>query len=172
MSPAERKAVFVVAHHAYREEELEQPRAALERAGFAVDVASSALAPARGMHDGSCFPDLLYSAIRLDDYAALVFVGGDGAAEFFGDHTAHRLAREAVRAGKVVGAICFASSILANAGLLEGREATGYPTREEHLRSRGVRYTGAPVTVSGPIVTGRGPEDARAFGEALARALS
>ncbi len=166
-----KRVVFIIAHHGYREEELEQPRRALRRAGAKVLVASSALSPSLGMHEGTCAPDLLYSAIRLEEVDALVFVGGTGATEYFDDRTAHRLVREAVERELVLGAICFAGSTLANAGVLEGLRATCYPTREEHLRSRGVVTTGEGVTVSGGIVTGRGPEDAKAFGAALVRAL-
>ena len=43
---------------------------------------------------------------------------------------------------------------------------------EAHLRERGARPTGEAVTVSGPVVTGRGPEDAKAFAAALVARLS
>lgn len=166
------RAVLVIAHHGFREEELDAPRAALAAAGVAVRVASSSLAPATGMNGGQATPDLLYCAVRPEDVDALVFVGGTGAAEFFHDRTAHRLAREALRAGKVVGALCYASSVLAEAGLLEGRPATGWPSREGHLRARGAAWTGAAVTVDGRVVTGRGPDDAAAFGQALVAAMT
>lgn len=166
-----RRAVLIVAHHGYREEELDLPRRALEAAGVVCEVASSSLAPATGMQGGQVQPDRLYSAVEVDRLDALVFVGGTGAAEYFPDRTAHRLAREAAARGKVVGAICYAGSILAGAGLLEGRQATAWPTREAHLRSQGALWSGAPVTTAGKIVTGRGPEDAAAFGAALVAAL-
>jgi protease I len=172
MSLTGKRLVLVIAHHGYREEELDEPRRVLERAGALVTVASSSLGAAQGMSGGTCQPDLLYSAVQTDDLDALVFVGGTGAAEYFPDHTAHRLAREVAQQEKVLGAICFGSSTLANAGVLEGLKATCYPTREVHLRSKGAITTGEAVTVTGKIVTGRGPEDARAFAEALVAALA
>ena len=167
-----KRAVLVVAHQGYREEELEEPRRLLSKAGVEVRLAASSLSPCQGMRGGSCMPDLLYSAVRVADLDALVFVGGEGATEYFDDHAAHRLAREVVDAEKLLGAICFAGSTLANAGVLEGLRATCYPTREHHLRERGVVTTGEAVTVSGTIVTARGPEDARAFAQVLVAALS
>lgn len=161
------RALLVIAHDGFREEELEAPRRALEAAGARVRVASSSLGPARGAGGGQATPDVLYCAVRPDDLDLLVFVGGEGAAEYFFDHTAHRLAREALQAGKLVGAQGYASSILAEAGLLEGRPATAWPTREAHLRARGAAFTGAPVTVDGRVITGRGPHDAPAFAQAL-----
>jgi len=163
---------LVVAHRGFRETELLEPRARLERDGASVLIASSSTAPAQGMEGGECYPDVLYSALQATRLDGLVFVGGTGAAEYFADRTAHRLIGDAVEAGKVVGGICFAASTLANAGVLEGRPATCAPAREAHLRSRGAVVTGAPVTVSERVVTGRGPDDAQAFADALASALA
>jgi protease I len=42
--------------------------------------------------------------VRMMD--AVVFVGGPGARTFFSGSTAHRIAREANHAGKIVAAIC------------------------------------------------------------------
>jgi protease I len=136
-----------------------------------VRLASSSLAPATGMGGGQRLPEVLYCAVRPADLDALVFVGGTGAVEYFHDRTAHRLAREALQEGKVVGALCYASSVLAEAGLLDGRPATGWPSREAHVRERGGVWTGAPVEVAGRVVTGRGPDDAPAFARALVDAV-
>jgi protease I len=168
---SDKRAVFVVAFRNFRDEELLEPKAALEAEGAKVLVASSALGTAEGMLGARVAPDLLYTAVRVDDLDALVFIGGEGAAEYWDDRAAHKLAREAQAKGKVLGAICFAPSTLANAGLLEGRKATCYSTRKGHLQSRGAIVTGEPATRDGRLVTGEGPAAAKAFGAALVEAL-
>ncbi len=90
---------------------------------------------------------------------------------FFDDADAHALARGVLDSGGIVSAICIAPSVLAHAGLLEGVSATAFPSQEADLREHGALWTGASVTVDGPIVTGNGPEAAHEFGTALADQL-
>jgi protease I len=165
-----KRAFFVIAHRGFRDEELLEPKSVLEAAGVRCAVASSALGPALGMLGARVQPDLLYTAIP-SDADALVFVGGEGASEYWDDRTAHRLAREALTGGRVVGAICFGPSTLANARLLEGRNATAYASRKGHLVAQGARWSNDAVVRDGSLVTANGPEAARAFGEALLAAL-
>jgi len=67
------------------------------------------------------------------------------------------------RHGKVIGAICIAPSILANAGILSGKYATCFHSEEENLKKKGARVTGELVTQDSTLVTGRGPEAAQEF---------
>ena len=169
---AGKRAAFVIAFRGFRDEELLEPRAALEAEGVKVLVASSALGTAEGLLGARVEPDLLYTALRVSELDALVFVGGEGAAEYWEDRAAHKLAKEAQASGKLLGAICFAPSTLANAGLLEGRRATCFATRRGHLQAKGALVTGEPATRDGRLVTGEGPQAAKAFGAALVEALS
>lgn len=65
-------------------------------------------------------------------------------------------------------AICLAPVTLANAGLLEGKRATVYPSAKSFLKWKGATYTGNPVEVDGNIVTANGPEVAEEFAQAVA----
>jgi protease I len=113
--------------------------------------------------------DVAIAEVDGGAYDVVVFVGGRGSADLFDDADAHRIAREAVAADTVVGAICIAPSILAHAGLLGGRRATAYRDQKGDLVAHGATWTGEQVTVDPPFVTGNGPEAAAAFGDAVAR---
>src|SRR5580704_3251791 len=146
-----KRVVFVVAFRGFRDEELLEPRQLLEAQGAQVRIASSALGTAEGMLGASVTVDLLYTAIRIEQLDALVFIGGEGAAEYWDDRAAWKLAREAQAREKVLGAICFAPSTLANAGLLEGRRATCFPTRRGHLATKGAIVVPEPALRDGRL---------------------
>ena len=71
----------------------------------------------------------------------------------------------------LLAAICIAPSILANAGLLEGKKVTSYSSEASNIKSKGANYTSRPVEQDGKIITADGPGSAKAFGKAIAEAL-
>lgn len=56
--------------------------------------------------------------------------------------------------GKLIAAICAAPSVLAKLGILEGKQATCYPTFKQFL---GESYVGGLVVESKNIITAKGP---------------
>jgi protease I len=171
MAAEGKKVVLIIAHENFRDEEFLEPKAVLESNGVEVTVASSSMGPARGMLGAVAEPDTLIDDISVSDYDAVVFVGGSGSSEYFNNPTAHSIAQEAAASGKLLGAICIAPSTLANAGLLEGRKATSYPSEEGNLKSKGATFTGSGVEIDGKIITSDGPSSAEQFGQALLDAL-
>jgi protease I len=163
--------VMIIASSMFRDEELFETRAELERLGHRVIVASRKTDICIGNRGGQALPDLAIASIRRQEQDALVFVGGGGASEYFDDGSIHRLAREFLEDGKVVGAICIAPVILANAGLLKGRKATVFPSGSDELIRHGAVYTAEPVTIDGRIVTGNGPQSSVQFARALSEVL-
>jgi deglycase len=166
-----RRALFVLPPENFRDEEYLEPRAALEREGLAIDVASSVRTPVRGMLGHEVRPDLLLSDVDVDRYEAVVFVGGGGARLLWESPLAHAVARRAAARGKVLASICMASGTLARAGVLAGRRATGFPCAADTLRSGGATYSTDAVVIDGSLVTGKEPASAALFADALARAL-
>jgi len=167
-----KRVVMVVGADGFRDEELEEPRSILESYGADVSVACSRPGPARGMLGGTAEPDLLLEDVDVEEFDALVFVGGAGAREYWDDPVAHALARKAIAGGKVVAAICLAPVTLARAGLLKGKRATVYPSERGRIEEAGARYVEAEVVVEGKVITASGPQAASAFGKAIAKALA
>ncbi|HBG61676.1 MAG TPA: DJ-1 family protein [Candidatus Omnitrophica bacterium] len=162
-----KKAVFIIASENFQDDEFAQPLAVLEDNGVSVTVASTTTEEVTGMNGAKTTPDVLLSTIKADDFDAVVFIGGSGAAQYIDDPMAHKLAQDAIEQNKVLGAICLAPRILASAGVLTGKNATVYPTEGEKLKEAGVNYTANPVEQDGNIITADGPSSAKEFGEAL-----
>lgn len=167
-----KKAVFIVAEQEFRDEEYQVPKDVLSQAGIEVVTASTTTEEAVGKLGLKVRPDLLVAEIKPDDYGAIVFVGGGGAAQYFADSAVHALARSFAEAGKVVAAICIAPVILARAGLLKGKRATVFPDGIPELEKAGAVYTAQSVERDGRIITGNGPEAAEAFGREITAQFS
>jgi protease I len=172
VSEAGKKAVMIIAPKGFRDEELKEPREILKQKGIKVTVASNSLNPAQGMLGASVKPEILLSELKVEDYDAVIFVGGAGAKQYWNDPAAHRIAREALKKKKVLGAICIAPVILANAGVLSGKKATVWKSEAKRIKEKGATYSDKPVELDGKIVTGSGPQAAKEFGQAIAKLLT
>ena len=166
-----KKVLMIVAAEGFQDEEFAQPYDLLTKLGATVKLACSRKGTAKGKFGRQVTPDLLIGESKADDFDAIVFIGGPGAAEYFNNSSAQTIAREAVSKEKVLGAICIAPVILANAGILKGKKATVFPSEEEQLVSQGARFIRQNVVVDGKIVTASGPQAAREFAETLARLI-
>ncbi len=166
-----KKVVIIIAKNNFRDEELLEPKAILEKNGAAVTIASSSLKESKGMLGAKVSPDILFTDIAVGDYDAVIFVGGTGSSEYWDNPTAHTIAKVANKANKIVGAICIAPVTLAKAGLLKGKKATTYSSTVNDIKSEGANYTGEGVERDGNIITADGPASAKKFGEAIVKAL-
>ncbi len=163
--------LMVVAPANFRDEECLEPKKIFESKGMNVTIASKNVSKAKGSLGASVNVNLDISKVNVSNYDAVVFVGGPGATVYFNDTAAQKIAKDAVKQGKILGAICIAPAILANAGVLEGKNATVFPSENSTLKAKGANYTGADVTVDGRIITANGPAAAKKFGNAVADAL-
>jgi protease I len=167
-----KKVVMIIALNDFRDEEIFQPKAILEKAGVEVKVASTSLKVAKGMLGGTVKADMLVSDIKTSDFDAIVFIGGSGARQYWNDAVAHKLVRDAFNTNKIVSAICIAPITLAKAGILKGRRATVWSTEAGQLKvAGGAIYTGKDVEKDGNIITAAGPFAAGEFGNEIVKAL-
>jgi len=167
-----KKAVLIIASRNFRDEELFETEREITAAGIKRVIASTNKGTIKGVLGGKAEATILVNDIVVDDYDAIIFIGGAGAREYFNSSLAQNIARQAVDKKKVLGAICIAPTILANAGVLEGVNATSFASEKSRLENAGARYTGDDVTRDGLIITGIGPTAAKQFGETIVGALT
>ncbi len=166
-----KKVALIIAEKVFRDEEYQVPKEVFEHAGMKVVTVSTTTDTAVGKLGMEVKPDKLITDIQAVDFDAVVFVGGGGAKQYFDDPTAHALALDTLQQNKILGAICIAPVILANAGVLRGKRATVFPDGEDNLKDGDAHYTGKPVEKDGSIITGNGPDAAEEFAVTIVQAL-
>ena len=166
-----KRVVFIIAEETFRDEELFDTQAAIEAGGIETVVASSIEGTCIGKLGGQAEATMLVGDILVDDFDAIVFVGGAGAVQYYDDQAALSAAKDAAAKGKVLAAICIAPRILANAGLLKGVKATCFESEAEALKKAGAEFIETTVVKGGKIITGSGPHAATEFGQTIAAAL-
>ena len=165
-----KSAVLVIPGKEVQDTELTETKKALEAAGVKVTVAAPTRNPVNGMLGGSFTPDIDIASIDPAKYDLIACIGGMGVFDIWADPVYIEKVQAFHAKGKYVTAICGASAVLANAGLLKGIEATCFPYAPiiAILKEKGALYTDKTVVVSGKIITGNGPDASVPFGKALA----
>jgi protease I len=169
---AGKKAVLIVGSQNFRDEELFETKRVLDAAQVQTVIASTKTGAILGTLGNVAEATIPINRLRVDDYDAIIFIGGPGAAEYAGNSTIMNMVRETVRKGKVLAAIGVAPSILANANVLAGIRATSFLSEQQLLVQAGALYTGAPVERERLIITATGPEAAVDFGRVIVDALT
>jgi len=168
---AGRKVLMIVPSRDFRDEELKIPHQYFRKYGAKVALASSTKKPVKGMLGMVVRPSMLLNEVDPKSVDCVIFVGGKGVQEYFESRLAEAIAKKTVAEGKVLGAICLAPVILANAGLLEGKQATSFPSVASSVRNMGGKWVKQPAVRDGLIVTGAGPEAALPFARLVARTI-
>ena len=79
------------------------------------------------------------------------------------DDDAVAFVRGFFEAGKPVGAICHAPWMLIEAGVVDGRKLTSFPSVQTDIRNAGGRWVNEEVVTDSGLVTSRRPDDLPAF---------
>ncbi len=171
-----KKVVFIVAFEGYNSIEYETPKKMLEKEGIKVVTASTKLGHALSSDGKTIKIDQIVSQLQPEHYDGLVVIGGSGTHGLYND-AVYEAIQNFNMAGKVIGGICHGTRVLAKAGALVSRNATGWnedAQLEELYREHGVIYQDDPVLIDAMerrIVTAKGPREAEAFGQALLEVL-
>jgi len=165
------KILLALAGRDFNDDEYRECAAVFVAAGFEVATCSDRAGLISGTYGARVESTCSYGDARPGEYAAVVFIGGDGATAMADDSSARHLAVDAAAAGCVLGAICAAPLVPARAGILEMRRATCHASVRDELVSRGAVIVDQPVVVSEWIVTAAGPSAARDFARAIVKLI-
>lgn len=142
----------------------------LRRAGVNVTLAGLQAGPLHGSRQTTLLPDSTLDEALKHVYDMLVLPGGQpGTNNLKADTRVLQLVRTMHRDGRYVCAICAAPSVLAAAGLLEGKHATSFPGALDAYPK--VARQPQAVVEDGKLITSRGPGTAMDFALTLVERL-
>ena len=163
------KRIAFLAADGVEKVELEQPRAALEKAGARTEVLSLKAGEIQARdHDldpaGTVAVDRTVADAAVAEYDGLILPGGTvNPDKLRMDKSAVSFVREFVESGKPVAAICHGPWTLVEAGVAAGRTLTSYSSIRTDLRNAGAHVVDEEVVVDGNLITSRSPSDLPAF---------
>jgi protease I len=163
-----KRIAFLVANEGVEQVELTRPWEAVREAGAEVEL----IAPEAGeiqafnhLDKADTFPvDRAVADAQASDYDGLALPGGVANPDILRTvPEAVAFTREFLEAGKPVGAICHAPWTLVEAGVLDGRTVTSWPSLQTDIRNAGGNWVDEQVHVDAGLVTSRKPDDLDAF---------
>lgn len=167
------KRVMILATDGFEQSELIKPKANLEKAGIETEVVSLEEGSIRGWDQKdwgeSVAVDKTVDAIEnCDGYDALLLPGGQMNPDILRmNERAVAIVREFALADKPIAAICHAPWLLAEAGLIDAKTVTSWPSIRTDLKNAGANVVDQEVATDGKFITSRNPDDIPAFSKAL-----
>ena len=141
----------------------------VRRAKFEIDTISiTGKKEVTSSHNVTFLTDTTAEEADFTSYDGIVLPGGMPGTLYLGENEiVNRVIREFAAEGKLVAAICAAPSVLGQAGILEGRNATCHPGFEDKLLGANVKFE--PVVCDGNVITSRGMGTAIPFALEIVR---
>ncbi|MBD3204264.1 hypothetical protein GF327_08270 [Candidatus Woesearchaeota archaeon] len=166
------KVLLIIAQVGFQDVEYKNTRKVLEENRIEVETASISKETAKGKYGMELVPDTTVKDAILDGYDMIVVIGGPGAPKLAEYEEVMDLLKRGDGKKRLIGAICIAPAILAKAGILKGKRATVWTSKEnkeaiEIIEEHGAEFVDEPVVVDGRIITANGPEAAEDFGKGI-----
>src|SRR3954451_5070613 len=162
------KKIAFLATDGVEQVELTEPRKAIEDEGATTELLSlddGEILAFNHLDHGDKLPvDKAVADASADDYDGLVLPGGVANPDFLRqDEDAVAFTRAFFEQGKPVAAICHGPWTLVEAGVVEGRTLTSFPSLKTDIRNAGGNWVDEEVHVPSGLVTSRNPDDLPAF---------
>lgn len=170
-----KKVLLIVASQDYQATEYSSTKEVLESNNIQVIVASDKPEIAFSSSQLCTKVNLTIEQINSTKYNGLFLIGGTGALEFLDKPLIHTLLQQFQILNKPYGAICISTRILAKAGVLKNKKATGWNGDSQLPKiyaQYNITYVDQPVIIDNNVITGDGPSSATDFGAAISQIIN
>ena len=170
------KKVAILVADNFEQVEMTEPRKALDQAGVATFIVSTADGQVQGAnHDEKADKfkvDVKVDEAREAEYDALLIPGGVMSPdELRATPKAVELVKAFFKSGKPIFAICHGPWMLAEADVIGGKTMTSYPSIQTDIKNAGAHWVDKEVVVDEGVVTSRSPKDIPAFNDKMLEEL-
>jgi protease I len=172
-----KRIAFVMANEGVEQIELTKPLEAARDAGATVEIIATNAGEVQAFNHldkADTFPvNKTTSSVSADDYDGVVLPGGVvNPDQLRTDAAAVSFIRDIGSAGKPIAAICHGPWTLIEAGIVDGKKVTSWPSLQTDLRNAGATWVDEEVVVDKGLVTSRKPDDLEAFCDKMIEELS
>jgi protease I len=162
------KKIAILAGDGFEYVELAVPKAALKAAGGDVEVISLHEGRIRGMNltepTATVHVDRVVDCVTVNDYDALLIVGGFVGPDFVRQHEpARRFVRAFDEASKPIATLCHGPWVLISAGRANGRRLASWPGVRDDIVNAGGIWRDEPLVRDRNWVSSRSPADLPVF---------
>jgi protease I len=162
------KKIAILVADGFEQVELTGPKQALEESGAQTHIISPNKDAVQGWNHfdhADRFPvDVTLEQVNPDNYDALLLPGGVANPDQLRTQPkAVQFVKSFFAAGKPVAAICHGPWTLIEAGAVQGRKLTSWPSLQTDLKNAGADWVDQEVVVDNGLITSRNPHDIPAF---------
>jgi protease I len=164
--------VALLVTHGFEQSELTEPKKALDQEGARTFVVSPSTGAVRGWKHGewgdNVRVDVTLDSTRAADYGALVLPAGVMNPDYLRwNKRVVEFVKGFFDAGKPIAAICHGPWTLIDAGVVQNRKVTSWPSLRTDLKNAGAHWVDEEVVVDDGLVTSRKPDDLPVFNQKI-----
>lgn len=179
MQAVEGKRVAALIGDGYEEQDLAEPRRALEEAGAIVTIVGldersrQRIRAKRGLDEGgTARAEELIADCTAEDFDALLIPGGSSPDRIRTNGEVQRFVREFETLKKPMFSVGHGAQVLISAQVVRGRQLTGARAIADDIRNAGGLYRDQPTVADSNWVSTRGGEDLPQFNRAMLEKLA
>jgi len=161
-----KKIGLIIASQDYQPIEYGVPKEMLISDGYKVITISDKGGVAIAKDGSTTDVDMTLDQIDPIDFEGLFLIGGKGAMTYLDQPKVYEPFKQIQSLGRSYGAICISPRILAHAGVLRGKKATGWNDDNQLpsiLTNHGASFVNKPVVIDDNVITASGPSVAQEF---------
>ena len=165
------KVLMVIPPLDFRDEEFKDIPEILEKVKIKTVIASTTKEECIGvLKKERCFPELLITEVKVEDFDALIIIGGIGTKNhLWGNKDLNKRVFNFGRTSKPLGGLQLAPAIIADSNIAHGKNLTVYKAFDslEHLKDGGANYVDKNIVIDGNIITAKNPKARELFAKNL-----